>query len=92
MGFVIKRLSRMQGQWFFRSWAGHATIFGQVQNFPARQGQELSREVYPRPNLTPPIVRRGGLNARPFFVLCGPTSLAFVNTMSRTIPHLMHWI
>ena len=31
MGYVDKRPSRMQGQWFFRSWAGRVAVFDWVQ-------------------------------------------------------------
>ena len=33
MGFVVKWFSKMQGQCFFRSWAGWAAVFGRVQKF-----------------------------------------------------------
>ena len=36
---------------------------GAGNNFPS--GSKFSQEGYPRPNLTPPIVRRGGLDVRP---------------------------
>ena len=42
MGFVVKQPSRMQGQYFFRSWAGQATCFGQVQIFLWRATQSGS--------------------------------------------------
>ena len=39
MRFVVKRPSTMQGQSFFRSWAGRATVFGRVQKFAWRAAQ-----------------------------------------------------
>ena len=36
MKFVVKRPSRMQGQYFFRSWMGRAAVSGRVQNSPGR--------------------------------------------------------
>jgi hypothetical protein len=57
MEFVVKRPSRMQGQCFFRSWAGHATIFGQVQKKPDET--IFLREGCPRPYLTSLEVRGG---------------------------------
>jgi hypothetical protein len=58
MGFVIKRPSRLQGQWFFQSWAGRATVLGRVQK-KSRQEQKFPGGL---PLLEFDIVRKGGLN------------------------------
>ena len=54
MGFVVKQPSRMQGQCFFFK------LGGVDNNF--QSGSKFSREGCPRPDLTTPIVRKGGLN------------------------------
>ena len=55
MGLVVKRPSRMQGQCLFLSWAGQATFFGRVINFPGR---------LPPPGSDTPKVHTEGLNVR----------------------------
>ena len=54
MEFVVKWPSRMQGQYFFQSWAGRAAVFGRDQIFPWR---------LPLPGSDTPIIR-GELNVR----------------------------
>ena len=64
MGFVAKRLPRMQGQYFYRSWAGWTTIFGRVQIFPERAAptriwhpRNIMRGVYCPPSWRPPATQ-----------------------------------
>ena len=59
MGFVVKRPSRMQGQCFFSKLGGAGGNFRSCSKI-IRAGEKNSREGCPRPDLTPPIVRRGG--------------------------------
>ena len=59
MKIVHKRPSRMQGQWFFRSWAEHTIIFGRVL-------ENLKKTLGGCPSPCPPPlqVSRGHFNIR----------------------------
>ena len=64
MEFVVKRLSRMQGQCVFRSWTGWTTGFGRIPK-NSQVGEKCLREGCPRPDLTPLEVRGGTLTSPP---------------------------
>ena len=53
MGFIVKWPSRMQGQIFFRSWAGRAAVFGRVQK-NLGQGKKIMGGLPPPGFDTPP--------------------------------------
>ena len=62
MGFVVKRPSRMQEQIFFVFGRGGQLFSGGFEKIPG--GGRNFAGGGPRPDLTPPIVRRGVLSVR----------------------------